>query len=165
MLSLRENIGSPKERNNNGSPLNLKSSQVVFLIPSKAYANENKGRIMGYINNNFKNSEVYFLTSESSKDISDKQLISFESFNIIGKPKDIVAEIINKKYDLLLSLIEEPDLFDRYIINMIPANYMAGIHHSENLSLFDITIEKKTDDLVDLIKEFEHYINSLNINK
>ena len=91
--------------------------------------------------------------------------ISQNDFNLLGRIKKRFDDwLTDNDFDLLLSFVYNSELFCDKIVSSINSDFKAGNFDKGNVGLFDLTIKQKPDNYNEQFKQFNYYIDKLNIS-
>lgn len=72
-----------------------------------------------------------------------KEAFSYKDFSLSGKPKNIVAEFINDKVDLIIASSQKLNIFSLYLLYLNPQSYSVGFYDESHAPYLDLMVAKE----------------------
>ena len=98
-------------------------------------------------------------------DFSEREItISLNDFNYLGTFNKGKKGILSRHdFQLLISFVTESSIYLENILNQIKSGFRAGPSMIDSSENYDLTIVHNSEDYKDQLKQFEYYLNNLNI--
>ena len=72
------------------------------------------------------------------------------------------SNFMNENFDILLDIIREKEISQRFVLHYSKAYLKVGTYSSENEPFYDMMIDLKGDDFEEYINQVVTYLNMLN---
>lgn len=168
-LRIGNKFASQIERCVIGSIPNIYKATVVFVF--KSSNTEELNEIRAFLEKVYvKYSKLYVvIINDSTVEIDNysttETIFSLNDFNLLGWLKSEKMESLNQNnFNLMISFVNYPDIISETLISNIKSGIKAGPTIQENWKLYDLTIKHKSNELVEQLKQYEHYLSNLKIN-
>src|SRR5690606_2126825 len=105
---------------------------IGIIAPSLVELDETSAAIVPILGHQLKVTGLFY--GEGSE---AKQAFSHKDFSFSGKPKNIVAEFINNKVDLIIASEEKLNIFSLYLLYLNPQSYSVGFYDKSHTPYLD----------------------------
>lgn len=90
-----------------------------------------------------------------------KEAFSYNDFSLSGKPKNIVAEFIHDKVDLIVASSEKLNIFSLYLLYLKPQSYSVGFYNKNHTPYLDLMVAKEDLDQKQNIENLLKYLKQV----
>jgi len=159
------------EHEPSGKQLNVKGGKIILFFDfsteeEKTLLIKQIPNLTSYLENSslitICNMSDTFMQSENEEVV----FFSLFDYNLLGTPKSRLKQwLTSNEFNILISFVNNENIFCNKFISTIKADFKAGMYSTNNVKLFDLTLNQDSDDISKQLELFTHYFNKLNINK
>jgi hypothetical protein len=137
-----------------------KINSILVFIDEKTTNNSNQ-ILAKELNIDISKIKVVDYVNKLPKELSSEGFLTDKDFNWLGKIKsDVVENVINSDFDVLLNLTSNNLLID-YLVVLSKARFKTGFSSADN-RLYDFMIAVDNNDITVFSKELKKYLEILN---
>ena len=129
---------------------------VGIIAPSLVELNETIEAILPVLGQDLKVHGLFY--GEGSE---AKEAFSYKDFTLLGKPRNIVAEFINNKVDLIIASSEKLNIFSLYLLYLNPQSYSVGFYDAGHTSFLDLMVAKEGSDQKQNVENLLKYLKQV----
>jgi len=90
-----------------------------------------------------------------------KEAFSYKDFSLSGQPKNVVAEFLLDKVDLIVASSEKLNLFSLYLLYLNPQSYSVGFYDKSHTPYLDLMVAKEDLDQKQNIENLLKYLKQV----
>jgi hypothetical protein len=90
-----------------------------------------------------------------------KEAFSYKDFSFSGKPKNIVAEFIQDKVDLIVASSGKLNNFSLYLLYLNPQSYSVGFYDKNHTPYLDLMVAKEDLDQQQNVENLLKYLKQV----
>ena len=133
-----------------------KIESIGIIGDSLVELNETIEAVVPIMGQNIKVTGLYYGEGSGAK-----EAFSYKDFSLSGKPKNIVAEFIHDKVDLIVASSEKLNIFSLYLLYLKPQSYSVGFYNKHHTPYLDLMVAKEDLDQKQNIENLLKYLKQV----